>query len=190
LAESDKEIVSWGFILRGNPSDLSLIQSIFHGVDEIRIEIVASQYNLRSPRFDVPATADEARRLAEEILSMMNGAIKIYNSDWELILLGNSFACFRDGTRSVYQYASASVRGQGLLSMGGDAHLPSEPSQWFNLAQRNANVADALRQYAKSDDWFDIYNVYEIIKCGWKHGIAECESMGEWAKARFTSSNG
>ena len=36
--------------------------------------------------------------------------------------------------------------------------------QWFNLAQRDTNVADALRQFARSHEWFDIYKVYEIIR--------------------------
>jgi hypothetical protein len=182
LAESEKEIVSWGFILRGNDSDLALIQRIFTGVDDIWIEIISSQYNLRSSRFDVPATADEARRIAEEILAMVNGTMKVYYTSRQIVVLGNTFACFRDGTRSIYQYISASMRGEGLLNMGGDAPLPPEPLRWFKLAQQDPNVADALRQYTKSDDWFDIYNVYEIIRCALGN-TASLNTRG-WASGR------
>jgi hypothetical protein len=182
LAESDKEIVSWGFILQGHSSDLSLAQRIFDGVADIQIETVGSQYGLRSSSFDAPATADEARRSAEEILATMNGAMKVYYAGREILVLENTFACFRDGTRTVYQYLSAVMRGEGFLNVGGEPPLPSEPLRWFKLAQENSNVADVLRQYAKSDDWFDIYNVYEIIRCDL--GNTESLNARGWASKR------
>jgi hypothetical protein len=170
-AESkDNQIVSWAFLLRGHPSDLSLVHEMFHGVADMQIEREGSNYRLRSSRFNVPATAEEARSLAEEIIGEMNGAIKAFFPSREIILVGNTFGCRRDGSFLYYQENRVAMRSEVSLSMTVNGNPippqppPLEPTQWFNLAQRDTNVADALRQFARSDEWFDIYKVYEIIR--------------------------
>jgi hypothetical protein len=166
----DNQIVSWAFLLQGHPSDLSLVHEMFHGVADMQIERDGSNYRLRSSRFNVPATAEEARSLAEEIIGEMNGAIKAFFPSREIILVGNTFGCHRDGTFLYYQENRVAIRSEVSLSMTVNGNPippqppPLEPMQWFNLAQRDTNVADALRQFARSDEWFDIYKVYEIIR--------------------------
>jgi hypothetical protein len=168
-------IVGWIIDLQGSPSALSIWGRHFALGNKVRVECEEIEggpprYYLYSSRFN--GVSDSAIwGIAGDLIDQMNGIAKIVHSG-EPVTRGLPIAIRADGSRSpmkqifsVTALPMATFAGVGDQTTGdqttGEPTMPA--IELLALADDCPDFSRALLIFAKPDDWFDIYIIWEII---------------------------
>lgn len=119
---------------------------------------------------DSSVVLEDARRLVTRI----NGAKLVLQSDSLPVSLGELFNFRSDGTRlpiliaatGHFKLSGFRMRGRATIA---SAEPPPPPTQsplqnWLHGADTNNNHADLLEHLARADNWYDVYKSAEIIR--------------------------
>jgi hypothetical protein len=171
----ENHIVTWTVRLEGHPFDLSMWEQLFHQREEAHVTSETGpdgqpEYHLRSSQFSGIKDTQEVQAIAVGLVSKMSGAVKILDPG-EPVRLGPFVSWHADGKRgTVVHLASGQMRIKAFTSavaIGSVSPTPPRPSEadvWMTLADADDDVADALRHFARSDDWLDFYKTLEVLE--------------------------
>jgi hypothetical protein len=163
-------IVGWIIDLQGCPSALSIWGRYFAPGNKYRVECEETEggpprYYLHSSRFD-GVSGSAIWGIAREVIGWMNGIVKILHGD-EPVIMGLPVAIHVDGSRSPMReiFCTAALPIETLAGEGdpttGEPTMPA--AELVVPAEDFSDFSRALLIFARPDDWFDIYIIWEII---------------------------
>jgi len=143
---------------------------------------------------------DEVREIAPRVLEVINGAARASITGFRPVDMGGVSQIDDEGQRHhcVLVQDSITVRSRVkaaavVIRSDGSVHekqqeKPDRIEPTFSLAERNTNVADALRIFGKGDlSWFDLYKIFEIIRddLGGQKNLLDAEFVLKKDLSRF-----
>jgi hypothetical protein len=166
-------MAEWRVGIEGSTTDIlplldSLIDSDLNVVQE------NEQYFLRGDDFEVYTEAHDVLVYAESLLPLINGVAKVHFGDADPVKLGNVSRIYPDGHRDVFAFMSATAGGRArvfaaltVTTRNGEVVAPvpgTTIGSRLEVARRCPEVSLALRFFASSPNWFDLYKVSELIE--------------------------
>jgi hypothetical protein len=163
--------IGWGVLLGGEEWDLeewreALKQSFDPWVTE-------NGLILRSSSLDHATTRSQADDLAKALMDQINGALAISRGTRD-VRLEDMVEILSDGThRRAPVLASFHVterpdKMRATVVVGEPKPPPpperSETQRWLLITAEDELLADALKYFGRSDDWFDIYKALECLE--------------------------
>lgn len=129
---------------------------------------VEGTYYLISLAFQRLVTSEEIRQVADDLLFVLNGIMKLKFKHAHLIR-GTKVAYFDNNGQLVSVAVAKTVTFRAHISVGEsyfqsmDVSSLSSMDIWLK-AQNDALVDEALRHYANEHNWFNLYKVFELIE--------------------------
>ena len=180
----------WLVRLEGDPRDLSDLASLCD-LPGARVIEREGNYYLASQDFAPGMTAGDVRCLAENKLSVMNGAMRLEMREFGQVSLGaetrrggNITLCVGPGQITVRP-------GLASLIVSGGNNPPikrnSKPEEMIALAVTDDAVAKVLRlRGIYEQTWSDLYRLYEVVAAD-AGGLKEIVSRGWSSKGKIDS---
>lgn len=181
--------MTWIAYLQGRDHDLGVLTAILPDGDLSFDVAEAGSYIMQSTEFDVMTSATDVRAAAARLLDTANGVAAMRDPTFQPVAVTGQV---RDGEGRhthvvvVDSMSVVSIMSPAVVSAGDGGRPALAPSEadFVALARRDADVADALRHFAKETSWFTLYNVYEVIchDLGGEHklrtsGLADAEAL-------------
>lgn len=164
----------WLVPLEGHKFDLEELPRWFTSPD---LEVIEEEgnYYLKSNEFNSFSESSEVRERAEELLQDINGAAKIYSSEYRPINIGSLIKIDENGIRHHYKEVkeTINVRGKGYVevtkadtSEGGQESREIIPVEsWVAKAKQDRIIKKVLRFWSTEKiSWFNLYNILEAIE--------------------------
>lgn len=186
--------MEWYVEVTGNTSDLEQLSKSLVS-PECCLTQEKGTFVLKSRSFNQLNDAREVRDRASEIISLINGAANIELAMKEPLLL-SGVSCVNDkgkATQFLFPKSIPSQAGVGIPTVLVDGAVqgghPADVVQTrLQLAGSNRNVKKVLEQWRPNNDWYTLFDVYEIIKedFGSKQRVANLGKVSKNAITRFT----
>jgi hypothetical protein len=164
--------MTWFVELRGDSADLSQLERSFE-MPGIGVERIDEKLFLRFSELDSEIEARAALQEANEVLPIVNGALRLSFDAWQSITAGSIFR-MRDGKREYFLLPEPAVmRFRGFAPTLTITHPdgtvttvpPADPvGDLTRRAAVDTAVASILRLVSKGDlNWVDLYRALEIV---------------------------
>jgi hypothetical protein len=120
---------------------------------------------------DAAAVIERARTL----VAWLNGALGVVGGT-ELLAIRDVGRIDNDGSIGFFNFASANIAGRGNMLAGAavagnpnvaTAPVPARPSfvqRLMGAAEKDDDVASALKHFGQPTNWYDLWTAYEIIE--------------------------
>lgn len=161
-------MAQWGIELTSNdPSLLSFLVQYRKEPSWSVVEI-GGKYYLLSSSFQGLTSSEEIRQMADNLLFLLNGIMKLKFMYAHLDEAG-TVICLDDHDRIIHTTTSKDVPTRVNVSAGvmyyqsTDAQQISSMDIWLK-AQSNSTIWEALQHYTNPRNWFNLYKVYEVLK--------------------------
>jgi hypothetical protein len=181
--EDDKTSrIGWGALLAGDAFDLDDWQDALKHPFDPWVTTAEARLILRSSLLDNEATANAAYERAKELINEVNGAMRAIRQTGIVRLDGVAEVLSDDRCRpvAIEQMASAVRIREGFVAtlLGADGKpkpdpepRPSEVQRWLSIVAEDsagsgdeiALLSDALKHFARGDDWFEVYKALECL---------------------------
>lgn len=167
-------MAEWLIQLSGEKFDLEEFPKWFTSPD-MEVFEEKGNYYLKSNEFNSFAEAYEVRERAEELLQDINGAAKIYSSEFQPINIGSLMKIDENGIRHYYQEVKETIKVRGKAYVEITKADTSEEKQesrelipvesWVAKAKQDKIVKKVLRFWSTEKiSWFNLYNILDAIK--------------------------
>jgi len=143
------------------------------------------------PHMDSREVAEQGRSFVKHV----NGLFRLYGANVGQLKFGGAVRFKQGGGRDFFEEGTvvAKMTASGIEQVIGPDGVPLPPPPdplvaAIDLArpEANAEVHHALRRLGETEDWYELYNVYEIVKKG-LGGQTEVESrIGSNTRSRLT----
>jgi hypothetical protein len=177
--------IGWGAMLAGDPLDRDDWQeALKQQSDRLHPWVTKAEARLilRSSLLDNEATANAAYERAKELINEVNGAMRAIRQTG-IVRLDGVAEVLSDGRCrpvAIEQMVSAVRIREGFVAtlLGADGKpkpnpepRPSEVQRWLSIAAEDsagsgdetALLSDALKHFARGDDWFEVYKALECL---------------------------
>ena len=181
--------MEWMVQLIGDSSDLSALAESLNAAD-VNISHDGQSYIMMSAAFSSDLSADGVRKKAQDIVDVLNGAIRLVLDSTEAIRLGAVYRIRDDGSREISVFPEPNVI--HLRAVAGTVQIthvdgtvqvfhPAAPvKEWLAIAAQSKAVAKVLRLVAGGPfDWVNLYKAFEIVEAD-VGGVDAVASAG-WA---------
>jgi hypothetical protein len=186
--------IGWGASLRGDDFELEDWRDTLKLPFDPWVVDTKRGLVLRSKIFDSAVAADEVYDRAVSLISMVNGALALWNQTAHvnfhgvIEFLSDGSERYHPPSAQVHMEGRSKFRVDGVV-VGPDGQQKagppkaSDPQRWIEAAKGDDALADALIYYSRADNWFDIYKALEclfikfggeeeFIRMGWKSRAA------------------
>jgi hypothetical protein len=163
----------WVFEVRGDAGSLEDAATIYQAGADIKLGKFddgpgRTFFGMRSPQFDSLVTARAVHELGLRLLAIVNGILFIRDPRRRALIPGGVRNKNANGTWNITLIAETAVFetrffAPTVTSNGQEAAI-SPYANWTNDANSDDRVAEVLTYLSGEPDWFDLYNVYEIMR--------------------------
>lgn len=164
--------MEWHVHIAGNNSDLQELSKSLNST-ELYIFQEDQKYILKSSEFNQLINSVDVRKRAEEILSLLNGTVKLALGTQQPLTIDAIVKISDVGKKETIEFLSdelpvGSTIRTSIKKSDGDVqeiHQADPIPVWIKIAQANKTVARVFRLIGISDlSWNDLYKVYEMVK--------------------------
>lgn len=167
-------MAEWLVQLSGEKFDLEELPKRFTS-EKYRVIEEDGKYYIKSSEFNSFTNDSEVRKKAEELLELINGAVKIKMPNFKPVSLDAVIEIDKDGQ----QHRHISLRpepnrirvktsGKVKIIYSGANSEEQENNkitdEEFWVAEKNENVREVLRFFTKDLNWINLYKIWEVIK--------------------------
>lgn len=161
----------WMAQLKADAFDLETLHELFSGRSP-RVELEQDGHFLIADDFTDLADAEEVRAAAESILRNMNGVARMHHPSHRQVQLSGQFVDEESRVHAIAAPETITLRSRAdlvVVRKEGEKPPPPPPPKGpviVELAQKNPNVADALRLLGAPQErlhWSDLYKLFEIV---------------------------
>jgi hypothetical protein len=180
---------SWHVTLDGDPADLDMLVDSFGGSAISITKEDATTYALRLPEFATLNDPLKIRDRAIEIVTVLNGAVRLGLDSGKGIRVGSVHEATPEGNRTIHVspdfgtvHARAFVSAVVIRADGTEViSRPGDPVRdWMEVGLTDAEAAKVLKILGRGVlDWVNLYRLFEIIEAD-AGGIDQIERQG-WA---------
>lgn len=168
-------MVGWVIQLSGEKFDLEELPRLFTS-EELKVLEKNGKYYLISNEFRTFTEASEVLKQAKKFIKLINGAVKISNSKFLSIRIGNVEKIEKNGRHMRYIFAeSGTYRIKGsentILTKSGSNQEEQITKRtftvesWVMQTKQDKNVAKVLSFWsAEKITWIDLYKILEVIE--------------------------
>lgn len=187
----------WRARLAGDVFDLDTLVELY-SVGNTVVTRIGAGYFLESEGFDDVTDAEDMQRVAQQVLTLMNGATLLVRKSHRRVDLAGHFIADSGAQHVIATPAVVDIRSRlaGVLTRADGStekigEVVATPVSDLDLALRDPDVSDALRILGAIElDWIALYKLLEIVE-GSVGGESVLVARG-WAPAvelkRFTTS--
>jgi hypothetical protein len=166
-------MAEWRVGIEGPMAD---ILPLLHSLTDSDLNVVQEhdQYFLRGDDFEVYTEAHDVLVYAESLLPLINGVAKVHFGDTDPVKLAGVSRLHPNGRREVFAFMSgigrSRARAFGVATVTSSNGEPVAPvpgttiASRLEVARRYPEVGLALRFFATSPNWFDLYKVSELVE--------------------------
>jgi hypothetical protein len=166
-------MTQWAVQLTGHKFDLEDLPTWFTSPD---IEVIEEngEYYLKSIDFEAFSNGADARERAKELLEEINGAGKLFSSQFRPVNIGGKI---REGDKThIYLEAEPGeirVKGSAVVVIAHSGQVEQDSSKketpaaaaWVGLSKKERNVKKVLRFWSAARlNWFVLYNILDVIE--------------------------
>ena len=164
--------MEWLAFITGEGSDL---EDLCKSLSSSELSIIKEEqgFVLKSKDFDSLKDAKDVKSRASEILVLISGAARLALGMRRPLSVVYIVKVRDDGTRDLFIEVSDTITvhaGVTVSVLGADGtiqevHQVSPIPSWVAVAQRDTDVAKALRLFgAGTHDWVNLYRIYEVVE--------------------------
>jgi hypothetical protein len=167
----------WGAIVQGELKDLEKWADRLKEPFDPWTEIHGKDTVLRSASLDQATTASDVRDRALAYIDRLNGAVAL-SQHVRPLRFGGVLQFVADGPPHRILFSETFFDAESFLradtiQIGPDGKpipepppQPSDVQRWFEIADRDDLLDDALMHFGKGANWFDIYKALECLFAG------------------------